>query len=505
MQIASVLAGFTMPQAEVIMRAMGKKDHDKMAQMKPLFMQGCMAHGVPEAATREIYAQMETFASYGFNKSHASAYGLVAYWTAYLKANYPAEFMAAHLSTVMDSSEDVAKGVTECRRMGLEVRSPSVNRSQAHFAVGDSEVLFGLAAIKNLGGQTVEAIVAERESNGPYLGLADVCRRLPGEKVPNAAVRLLIQAGAFDEFGERNRLLAALDNVYASGQKYQQDLAVGQNSLFGGGPTAAAEYVEPPLPEVPPMGEEEVLELEKELLGLYLSSHPLLKNQEKVAQCTTAAVEELGQFAQDTPVLVAGLIAETKRHIDKNGNAMMFLTLEGLAEQVEVTVFPRVCEACREHLVNGTLVVMQARVDKQLSRSGNDEEVKLLCEKARPLSAAQPVSERHKKQAEKGRQPPDTKPAQPQPSRAVVIEFDCARANDDNISALKQLIQRYHGTQRVVLQFADNGQRRLVALGDNYMVNCADQFPIEARQVAGVITLWEEDTLQRDSTAAKLP
>ncbi len=532
MEIASILAEFSMPQAEVIMRAMGKKDHEKMEQMKPLFMQGCVDNDVSQGTAREIYARMESFASYGFNKSHAAAYALVAYWTAYLKANYPAEFMAAHLSTVMDSSEDVAKAVTECRRLGLQVRPPSVNRSQAHFAVEGTEILFGLAAIKNLGTPTAEAIVGERDSDGPYLGLADFSRRLPAEKVSVASVKVLIQVGAFDEFGQRNSLLAAADSVYAAGQKYQQDQAVGQSSLFGGSQPAADQWPEPPLPDVPAMTEEQVLGLEKELLGLYLSSHPLVKNQERVEQCTTASIEELTEFADGSRVVVGGVIAETKRHIDKNGDLMMFLTLEGLAEQVEVTVLASAYETCQENLEEGNLVVMAARVDRQLSRSGNDDEVKLLADDVVPLDEAQLVSPRQRKQAEQGRHeeprgsaeqaPPPAAPLSippqaggdrgesrrtgPAPApRTVIIELDGPQTDDHTLASLKEVMRRYQGPQPVVLRFTGNGQQRRVDLGENYTVNCSEEFPIQVRRLPGVLTLWEEETAKRQVAGDSSP
>ncbi len=494
MQIASVLAGFSMPQAEVIMRAMGKKDHDKMAQMKPLFIQGCLDNELREQTAGELYAQMESFASYGFNKSHASAYALVAYWTAYLKANYPVEFMAAHLSTVMGSSDDVAKGVGECRRMGLQVGPPAVNRSQAQFATDSTEILFGLAAVKNLGINTAEAIVRERESNGQYQGLGDFCRRLPAEEVSAADLKLLVQVGAFDEFGERNRLLAMVESAYGAGQKYQQDQAVGQSSLFGASSTAETQWTEPPLPDVPPLPEDQKLELEKELLGLYLSSHPLLKHQEKVQQCTTATVEELGEFGQNAPVVVAGTIAQPKRHIDKNGNPMMFLTLEGVEEQVEVTVFPSIYEACRETLEEGNLVVVEGRVDRQTSGAGGEEEVKLLADRVEPLATATQVSKKEKDQTQRRRPASDAE--QVPPPSTVVIEFDGAQVNAQTLGSLKQIISRYQGPQPVVLRFAGNGGQRAVALGEKYKVNCGEEFPIQARRVPGVLTLWEEDVAQ---------
>jgi len=319
MQIAVKLAGFSMPQAEIIMRAMAKKQLGKMQQMKPKFIQGCIDNGIGEGVAQEIYSRMESFSSYGFNKSHSTAYALVAYWTAYLKANYPSEFMAC---------------------------GPTVNRSSAQFTARDGEVIFGLAAIKNLGVPTAQAIVAEREANGPYKGLGDLCRRLPGSKVPRTAIELLIKAGGLDEFGERNALLAGLDSLYAAGQKYQQDQITGQNSLFSEVSTEEMPMFEEQLPRVPEMPQAERLRLEKELLGLYVSSHPLIEKQiekqEQLAQRTTAEIRELAEFGDGTPVIVGGIIGQTKHYITNSGAPMLFLTLEGLDKHLETVLSSQV-------------------------------------------------------------------------------------------------------------------------------------------------------------------
>ncbi len=499
MQISVELAGFSMPQAEVIMRAMAKKQEAKMQQLKPLFLSGCVERGIDRATAEEVFRRMETFSSYGFNKSHSAAYALVAYWTAYLKANFPAEFMAAHLTTVMDNAEEVGKYVAECRRMGLEVLPPSVNRSRAEFSVDGGAILFGLAAIKNFGHSAARAIVEEREAGGPYTDLYDFCRRVAGPQVSKAAVKLLIQAGALDEMGERNALLAALDNAYAAGLKSRQDEAVGQTSLFGGEAKQAQSPAAVPLPSVPPMPSEEAMQLEKELLGLYVSSHPLLKNSEQVERCTTAAVEELNHFEHGTPLAIAGIIRNCKRHVSRNGEPMMFCSLEGVAEQVEVTVFPRCYQECSAALVEGMIVVMHGKVDRRGARSGareGDGDVKFICESAVPLQHAPAVSARKRKRAEEGRRRWEerTNAPPPRPGPTVHVELDAATAlSNGALAALKEAIAQHPGTQQLVLHFPNNGQVRKVRLGPNYKVDADSDFPVVVRRLPGVVAVWQEE------------
>ncbi len=505
MQIAVKLAGFSMPQAEIIMRAMAKKQIEKMQQMKPKFLQGCIDNGITERISQEIYSRMESFSSYGFNKSHSAAYALVAYWTAYLKANYPGEFMAAHLSTVMDDSEDVGRYMNECRRMGLDVCGPSVNRSLAYFAARDGEVIFGLAAIKNLGSPTAQAVVAEREENGPYEGLGDLCRRLPGSKVPRTAVQLLIEAGAFDEFGERNALLAALDSVYAAGQKYQQDQITGQNSLFGEAGSEEVLTFDERLPDVTEMPQSERLRLEKELLGLYVSSHPLIEKQEQLAQRTTAEIRELAEFADGISVIVAGIIGQTKHHVTNNGAPMMFLTLEGLGKHLETVVFPDAYEKYRDNINEGGVVVVKGKIDRKGARGDDSNEVKLLCDWIKPLAEATPVSEQQRKQIEQGRleassaQSEINKQPEPAPldistpARTVFIEVDATDCGEQSLRRIKQVIEENRGRQSVVLKLTGGNGARRVELGEGYTVDCSEQFRIQIRHCPAVITLWQQE------------
>ncbi len=509
MQIAVRLAGFSMPQAEIIMRAMAKKQLEKMQQMKPKFIQGCLDNGIAERIAQEVYSRMESFSSYGFNKSHSAAYALVAYWTAYLKANYPGEFMAAHLSTVMDNSEDVGRYMDECRRMGLQVCAPTVNRSLAQFTARDGEVIFGLAAIKNLGGPTAEAVVAEREGNGPYQGLGDLCRRLPGRKVPRTAVQLLIETGALDEFGERNALLAGLDSLYAAGQKYQQDQITGQNSLFGEAGSEEVLTFDEQLPGVPEMPQAERLRLEKELLGLYVSSHPLIEKQEQLAQRTTAEIRELAEFADGTSVIVGGIIGQTKHYITNSGAPMMFLTLEGLGKHLETVVFPSTYEKYRGNINEGGVVVVKGKIDRKGARSDDGNEVKLLCDWIKPLAEAVPVSAQQRKQTEQGRlvngpvqsagneQPEPAPPDIAAPARTVFIEVDATGCGEQSLRRIKQVIEENRGRQPVVLKLTGGNGVRRVELGEGYTVDCSEQFPIQIRHCPAVITLWQQEAVSQ--------
>ncbi len=495
MKIAVELAGFSMPQAEIIMQAMSKKQDDKMAEMKPLFMSGCVANGVSEDVAEAIYNRMETFSDYGFNKSHSAAYGLVAYWTAYLKANYPAEFLAAHLSTVMDNTDDISKYVMECRRMGIEVRPPSVNFSEPEFAVMDGAVVFGLAAIKNFGRASAQAIVEERAAGGPYGGLSDFCRRLPGQQVTKANLKLLVQAGALDEFGDRSALLAIHEAAFGAGQKYQEDQSVGQNSLFDALEGSDAEAATEQLPSVSPMSDDDKLAMEREFLGLYISDHPLIRATEKLATCCTCFIEELSSFPDNELVVVGGMVGETKNHTASNGAAMMFMTLEGLEQSVEVTLFPRVYEKHKDTAVKGDIVIVEGQVQRRSRIVGDGDEVvdiKLLAKKLRPLRGARALSEVRRRRAEAAKQRQEelgTATAEARQDAEIHIELDLSLATPAALQRLRDIIRNYPGSQPVVLEFKQDGVCRRVNLGKDYTVKCDEKLAAQAREIEAVTAI----------------
>jgi DNA polymerase III alpha subunit len=452
---------------------------------------------------------MVTFSNYGFNKSHSAAYGLVAYWTAYLKANYPAEFLAGQLSTVMDNTGEVAKYVMECARLGLTVCPPDVNRSEADFSVKDGEVIFGLAAIKGFGGTSAQLIADERNDNGRYASLHDLCRRLVPFNVPKAGLRTLIQAGALDALGERNALLAALDTAYGAAQKLQEDVAKGQNSLFDDLAEDVVPETAAALPKVPPMPMEERLELERELLGLYLSDHPLLRVQEKLAKCCTASIEDLPLYAEKTTVLVGGMISEVKPYTTKGGDPMAFITLQGLSESVEVVVFPKGYDKCAEALVQDAVVIVDAELEfGSRGRNGNGNgdggnerrNPKLLANRIIPLDKARSASEKKREEAEKGQRQATQAASRPRvdPDAPrgpwVCIQLEVEQSGPQALERLAHVLQAVPGRQPVAVVFMESGQQRTVSLGRKLKVNCSPELVKAVRAVPGVTWIYEEDS-----------
>ncbi|MFP3904121.1 MAG: DNA polymerase III subunit alpha, partial [Armatimonadota bacterium] len=493
MQVASKLAGFSMPQAEIIMRAMAKKQREKMQKMKPLFIEGCVENGIDRGVAQEIFTRMETFSRYGFNKSHSAAYGLVAYWTAYLKANYPAEFLAAQLSTVMDDTDDIAKYINECRRMKLSVEPPSVNRSDVSFSVKDGAVVFGLAAIKGFGVSSARKIVQERRENGPYSGINDLCRRLDGSDLTKSQLKTLVKAGALDEFGERRALLKIHEQAHASGQKHRQDRLVGQNSLFDS--FDEEEAVSDTLPDVQPFDEEKKLEMEREFLGLYVSDHPLIRAEERLAECCHCTVEEIEQYPDGTKLRVGGVVADTKTHNSANG-LMMFMTLQGISGKCEVTIFANRYEKCRDCIEQGNIVLVDGKVQRRENNTGAGDgpiEPGLLADTVRPLEGARALSDKRRRGAQEARERKARREEalkNPPEPPAVHIEIDCSRMNGRTLSSLRELLSETEGPQPVILRIRDNGTSRHVRLGDRYRVTCNQRLSADSRRIPGVTAVW---------------
>jgi len=508
MRVASDLAGFSMPQAEIIMRAMAKKQEQKMLQMRPLFFEGCIAHGVAETAVQQIWDRMVTFSNYGFNKSHSAAYGLVAYWTAYLKANWPAELMAAQLSSVTDGTDEVARYISECLRLGLTVRPPSVNLSEARFAVKDGAVVFGLGAIKNFGPGAAQQIVDEREANGPFTSLADFCRRMVPLSLAKAGMKTLIQAGALSDLGERNALLAGLETCYGAAQKQQADAARGQNSLFDDLEAEDVSDGSETLPQVPPMPSDEALQLERELLGMYLSDHPLLRAGEKLAKCTTAALGDLAEYPEKTKLLVGGMVGTVKPHRTRNGDTMLFFTLADLTSSVEITMFPRAYQSLGALVQPNEILIIEATVDRRGGNGGNGggdrpADTKLICERVVPLEKARPASSKRREEAERARQPiiamavaEDDEPVAETPASGpwLEVEIRTAALQPESLPQLQQVLRQHPGHDAVAILFTGNGQKRLIELA-HVQVNPQPELHLALRQLPFVIDAYEVDFL----------
>ena len=364
MQAASELAGFSLGEADMLRRAMGKKKPEVIAGLRDRFMEGALGRGVSERAAQEVFSLIERFAGYGFNKSHSAAYALISYRTAYLRCHYFPEFMASTLTSVMGSSERVAMYIDVCRAAGVDVLPPDVNESFKGFTVSGNTIRFGLGAIKNVGEGAAESIISARKSGGPFVSFVDFCNRVDMTAVNRKALESLIRCGAFSEFGKRRALLAIMDQVCDQSAVRQRHQESGQASFFdlfeepSGFGTADI-----PLPDVPDFSESQILAMEKELLGLYISGHPLASVAEAIRKVATMSVRDLSNAEDGAYATLAGVIIGRKQIITRTGQPMAFVQIEDLTGQVEVVVFPRTYQECADILARDAIVVVKGRVD----------------------------------------------------------------------------------------------------------------------------------------------
>lgn len=332
MRIAHELAGFTMPQAEILMRAMGKKKADLMEKMKPLFIEGCVKNGIPKEDAIRIFERMEAFANYAFNKSHSAAYALVAYQTAYLKANYPVQYMAAFLSANRAFRDKVIVGIEECRRMKIPVLPPDINLSSYDFTIEEwneqRAIRFGLGAIKNVGDNAIEAILKAREQGGPFTDIADFLRRVrPHRTVTRAVVESLIKVGAFDSLHpNRNQLLQALEFLWEQAGRSALP-ASGQANLFGNDESLKGTSTLL-LPDVPDVSVKEKLEWERELLGVFLSANPLQAGYKIIAHRITHSLDELTDVMPGAFVKIWGMVVNLRPTVDRQNRPLLFVKLQ---------------------------------------------------------------------------------------------------------------------------------------------------------------------------------
>ena len=340
MKIASEIAGFTLAKADLMRRAMGKKDKALMAAMKKEFVDGAGALGTAKKLSSDIFDLIEKFASYGFNKSHSVAYSVIAYQTAYLKAHYPAEFMAATLSSEIGSTEKIVKLIDDCRKMGIDVLPPDVNESSNDFNVVGGRIRFGLCAIKNVGESAIETVIRSRQGEGKFENIFDFCGRVDLRLVNKKCLESLVQAGAFDSMGDnRAQFMENLERGAAFGQAAQTRQSNGQSSLFDGGAAANTRTTYPALSPAPPWPESEKLAREKSVLGFFVSGHPLLRYQQEISEFATIRFGELANFRNSSTVRACGIVTSVKKKIDKRNNTMAFVGLEDFTGKGECIVF----------------------------------------------------------------------------------------------------------------------------------------------------------------------
>ncbi len=403
MQAASVLAGFSLGQADILRRAMGKKKVEAMKQQREVFAKGCAERGVPADQAREIFDTIEKFAGYGFNKSHSAAYGLITYQTAWLKTHYPVEFMAALLTSDGDNTDKVVRFISEARAMGITVLPPSVNESAADFTAVGGAIRFGLGAVKGVGGGAVEAILAAREEEGRFGSLFDFCERVDLRRVNKRVAEALVKCGAFDDFGAaRATLFASLDKAFERGAQIQRDKAAGQMSMFdllaappqaGGGGHDAARRADEALELREEWPDKQRLGYEKESLGFYVSGHPLDRYASELGRLGCTPISELARKEHRAEVQVGAVVSALRERPLKSGDGRMaFVTLEDLTGQVEVLCFSAAYAEAEEIIKGDEPVLLTATV--QHEGEGEERSIKLRCNRVSTLRAAREASAR---------------------------------------------------------------------------------------------------------------
>ena len=363
MLIAQVLANYSLGGADLLRRAMGKKKAEEMAREREKFLAGAKANHLDEKKAGAVFDLMEKFAAYGFNKSHSAAYALVAYHTAYLKAHYPVEFMAALLTEDMENTDKVVKNIAEVRSMGIEVLPPDINASDRSFTVHEKAIRFGLGAVKGVGAAALDVILEVR-LEAPFTSLHDLCERVSLQKVNKKVIEALIKCGAFDSLGGRRaQYMDALEDAMEAGQRLQRERAMGQESLFGMDEVVSATgNGHGKLPEVPEWPERTLLSFEKEALGFFITGHPLARFRDTIRRFATCEAATLQERSDKEDVKVCGIVSAVKELTTKKGDRMAFATLEDLSGLVEMVLFPEVYQACMDLikgeepiLVSGTL------------------------------------------------------------------------------------------------------------------------------------------------------
>jgi DNA polymerase-3 subunit alpha len=343
MKIAGSLANFSLGDADVLRRAMSKKDPKEMERQKEKFLEGARSKGIDSNKAERVFDLMAKFAEYGFNKSHSAAYALIAYQTAYLKAHYPVEFMAALLTCDMENTDKIVKYIGECQDMGTEILPPDVNESYRDFTVIGSKIRFGLVAVKNVGSSAVDSIISEREENGPFKDIFDFCQRVDLRKVNKRVLESLIKCGAFDFTGaHRSQVMAALNEAIEMAQLRQKERVSKQVSLFAayGGREMGERGGR--LPDIEEWHENQLLSFEKETLGFYITRHPLARYEEDIKRFTNENTASLAQFESGTEVKICGVVSSFKEITTRKGERMAFATLEDLKGVIEVILFPDV-------------------------------------------------------------------------------------------------------------------------------------------------------------------
>lgn len=456
MRIASEIAGMSLAQADLLRRAMGKKDKALMAKQKTEFTTNAVKRGIEKEIAGEIFDLIEKFAEYGFNKSHSVAYSVLAYQTGYLKAHYPAEYMAATLTSEIANTDKIVVLIDECRKMGINVLPPDVNESNVDFSVSKQGIRFGLSAIKNVGVEAVKDIVRSRSDGGKFQDIFDFVSRVDLRLVNKKTVESLILAGAFDTLHkDRAQLVASLESIMSYGQSVQEQHMKGQSSLFDShGPK---QIYRPTLRTSSQWSEQELLEKEKSVLGFYVTGHPLLKYRDEVEGLATTRLGDPESARSNATIRVCGIIADLKKKIDKRGKTMAFLTIEDFTGKAECIAFADVYQKYATLLQPGTIVMLIGKND------GSDEAIKVIVNEVVPIEE---VRSRF--------------------TKSVYVTIDLSQVSEDQIYQFVRLVRQNSGNCTCYMYcIGGNLDKNRLYYSKYYKVNPSPEFTNAVRSLFG--------------------
>ncbi|MBN2190187.1 MAG: DNA polymerase III subunit alpha [Candidatus Aureabacteria bacterium] len=460
MQAANAVAGYTLAEADILRRIMGKKKVDEMENQKEKFVSGAVKNNIKKRLAEKIFDNIEKFAGYGFNKSHSQAYAMIAYQTAYLKANYPVEYMASVLTSELNDMDKIVKYIDECSNMGIEILPPDINESFKGFTVVGGNIRFGLAAIKNVGETAVESIIRARKKHGKFVSLTHFLNSVDSKATNRKVVESLIKCGAFGSMGyTRSQLLKALEMKLNEASIAQRERMNGQRALFGEETVTVETEM---LPQVKEFHESELLTFEKELLGFYISGHPIVQYKDIIKVYSTADTQTLGEAVSNGKVMVGGIISNMKRMMTKRQERMAVLKLEDLKGYAEVIIFPSAYDRNFDLIQKNLPVMVIGKV------SFKEDTPKIIADE---LIHLDDIRERF--------------------TESVVIEVFSGNLKEGEIGLLRDIISRHKGKipLQIALNISSGGKVNMLS-GKGFYVKPSDQFIKDVTSLLGENTVW---------------
>ncbi|MHB9099710.1 MAG: DNA polymerase III subunit alpha, partial [Syntrophales bacterium] len=463
MQIAVAIGNYSMSEADTLRKVMSKKKTEEMeSKEKPKFLEGARKNKIPEANAAKIWEQMETFGKYGFNKSHSTAYAIISYQTAFLKAHYPAEFMAALLTSEKDNRDKIISHISSCKEMGLNVLPPDINESMSDFSVAGEHIRFGLAAVKNVGVGAIESIISVRQKDGPFSSLVDFCDRIDSRKVNKRVIESLIKCGAFDSTGDKRRqLMICYEEIMDKAQKRQRERSSGQvnflDQIDNRCDGSLSESIHYPIPDLPEWDHKELLMNEKETIGFYITGHPLSRFADLMGMIVNADSSNLSKKTDHETVILAGIVSNIRDVMTKRKDTMAYITLEDLKGSINVIFFPDVYRSTYDLVHGDEPLIVKGAVDVA------EDNIKVIASEVKLLASATEKSH-----------------------NAVYFTVDVKKSSAEDIEKLGRRIKQYPGKYDVFIKLVEDRCETVVYLGEDVKVDLSLPLKKEADSILGI-------------------